>query len=68
MTLGIPILTLVASLLMLSFSPSPFSVLIYSQFAGTVTDMPTWQAITIIMLVSQAIYLMRKSTMGRKND
>jgi hypothetical protein len=44
------------SLLFLIFAPSPFGVLIYSQYALSVTTWDDWMALTFILLTGQIGY------------
>ena len=56
----ITLATLGVSLLMLIFSKSPFSVLIYSMIAVQSLDWSAWGIATGILLISQYGYAIRK--------
>jgi hypothetical protein len=48
--------TLVVSLIVMSWSASPFGVLVYSMLAGDATNITDWAVYTTILLVQQIAY------------
>lgn len=60
--LGIPEYTFILAMMMLPFAPSPLAILVYTQFAGTMIDMGRWTAFTLLLLVSQAVYMFKKES------
>lgn len=58
--LGIPEYTFILVMLLLPFTYSPISLLIFSQFAGTMTDINKWAAFVFILLLSNVVYYFRR--------
>jgi hypothetical protein len=60
--LSIAEMTFIISMMILPFTPSPLSVLIFFMFANTMLDVNRWAAFVIIMFVSQVVYIVRKNS------